>query len=58
MAEGRMVNVSIANDIDKVALLPPAVQHLLFRNGKEVHNVPPKEHIFVIIADGGSEWKW
>ena len=41
MAEGRMIDVSVADDVHKVAGVPPAVKHFPSGNGQKFHILPP-----------------
>jgi hypothetical protein len=51
MSKRRMIYISIADHIYKVAALPATIDHILSAKGKKIHILPPDGHIFVIIAD-------
>jgi hypothetical protein len=51
MPEGRVIHISVANYIYKVAAVPATIDHILSAKGKKIHILPPDGHIFVIIAD-------
>ena len=41
MAEGRVVYIGVSDHINKVALRPTPIQHILFANRKKAHKEPP-----------------
>jgi hypothetical protein len=47
VAKGMMIHIGVTDNIDKVALVPATVDHILFAYGKKAHNEPPKDFLSV-----------
>ena len=41
VAEGVVIHIRVTDYIDKIALIPAPVNHILFAKGEKFHNVPP-----------------
>ena len=41
VAEGMVIDVGVADDIDEIALFPAAIDHVLSAKGEKFHNEPP-----------------
>ena len=51
VAEGRVVNVCVADDIDKIALCPAPINHILLAYGQKRHILPPILVSFTIVPE-------
>ena len=46
-----VINIGVTDDIDKIALFPATVDHILSAKGEKFHRVPPEGYILFSIAD-------
>ena len=55
---GLVYSEGVADDVHKIAGVPPAVKHFPSGNGQKFHILPPSSSFFYSIADFWEKGKW